>query len=141
MDLDEIRTHLFEAAKMRVPRFNDRDTTGMKAEKLEDYILKVAYVRGDLEEARLYVQQVLHDLDGLWRNMDEAWRGLLPSKLKGAATQPQIVEAKRQFDPALYEQIIEARFLATRLTEQINRLSHMGDDQVASRVYTIMAGS
>jgi hypothetical protein len=62
---------------------------------------------------------------------------------KGATpyTQTQIVEAKRLSEPDLYEQIIEMKFLAARLSEQIHRLHKMADDQVASRIYSMMAGN
>lgn len=139
MTLDEIRTALFEAAKLRIPRFDERDTTGMRVDKLESYLLTVAHTRGDLEEARLHMQQVLHGLDGLWR-LVTGYDVHLPKATK-AATQAQIVEAKRLTDPDLFDQIVEAKWLIARLTEQINRLSHMGDDQIASRVYSLMAGS
>jgi hypothetical protein len=52
-----------------------------------------------------------------------------------------IAQAKRLIEPDLYDGIVEAKFLIARLTEQINRLSHMGDDQVASRIYSLLAGT
>src|SRR3954470_4400343 len=138
MTLDEIRTTLFTAAKLRIPRFDDRDTTGMRIEKLEDYLLTAAVTSGELEEGRLYCYQMLHDCERDWRELP-GWEIHLPDR-KGAYTQPQIVEAKRLTDPDLYERIVEMKFLAARLSEQIHRLHKMADDQVASRIYSMMAG-
>lgn len=139
MTLDEIRTALFTAAKLRIPRFDDRDTTGMRIEKLEDYLLTAAVTSGELEEARLYCYQALHDYEREWREL-QGWEIHLPDR-KGAYTQTQIVEAKRLTDPDLYENIVEIKFLVARLSEQIHRLHKMADDQVASRIYSMMAGT
>lgn len=141
MTLDEIRQTLFDAAKLRIPRFEDRDTTGMKIDKLETYLLRMAATRGDLEEARLHAQQALRGLDDQWAQI-VGWEIHLPAKK--IPSQEDIRQAKRIVSPdtqALYDGISEAKWLIARLTEQIQRLSHMGDDQVASRIYTLMAGS
>lgn len=141
MTLDEIRRCLFTAAKLRIPRFDERDTTGMRIEKLEDYLLTAAVTSGELEEGRLYVYQALHDYEREWRAM-EGWEIHLPAR-KGTTgyTQTQIVEAKRLTDADLYENIVETKFLAARLSEQIHRLHKMADDQVASRIYSLMSGN
>lgn len=143
MDLNDIRTTLFAAAKLRIPRFDERDTTGMRIGKLEDYLLTSAETSGDLDEARLFCFQALHDCELRWRNLDPVGWGIhLPQRKNGSAhTQAQIVEAKRLFNSTLYEEIVELKFLIARLTEQINRLHKMADDQVASRIYTLMAGN
>lgn len=141
MDLNDVRTALFTASKLRVPRFDDRDTTGMRVEKLENYLLTSAVTSGDLDEARLYCHQALHDCEFRWRNLG-GWEVHLPSRRNGTAnTQKEIVEAKRTADPQLYEEIVELKYLVARLTEQINRLHKLADDQVVSRIYTMMAGS
>lgn len=142
MTPNEVRTILFEAAKLRMPRFEDRDTTGMRIEKLETHLLTMAMVRGDLEEGRLHIQQALHDLQEKWDEI-EGWELYAPDSQR-ARTREVVETAKRRVGPdeeALYQGIRDARFLIARLTEQINRLSHMGDDQVASRIYTLLAGS
>lgn len=139
MTLDEIRTTLFAAAKLRVPKFDQRDSTGQRIDKMETYLLTLASTCGDLEEARLFTYQVLHDLDAKWNEV-EGWQVHLPGDMK-RATGPQVVEAKRLTDPLLYDQIREMKWLVARLSEQISRLSRMGDDQIVSRVYTLMAGS
>lgn len=142
MTADEVRLTLFTAAKLRMPRFEERDTTGMRIEKLETHLLTMAMVRGDLEEGRLHIQQALHDLQGEWDDI-QGWELYAPDSQR-ARTREAIESAKRQVGPdeeAVYRGIREAKFLIARLTEQINRLSHMGDDQVASRIYTLLAGS
>lgn len=141
MTLNDIRTLLFTSAKLRIPRFEERDNTGMRIGKLEDYLLTSAETSGDLDEARLFCFQTLHDCELRWRNLG-GWEIHLPHRKNGTPhSQAQIVEAKRLYDPTLYEEIVEMKFLIARLTEQINRLHKMADDQVASRIYTLMAGS
>lgn len=139
MTADEVRKVLFTAAKLRMPRFDDRDTQGMRIDKLESYLLSMALVRGDLEEARLHIQQALFMLQGTWDNL-QGWEVHLPASKK-ARTREEIRQAKRTLDPLTYDGIEDCKFLIARLTEQINRLSRMGDDQVASRIYTLLAGS
>lgn len=144
MGLDEIRKTLFKAASLRIPRFEERDSTGTKIDKLEDYLLKMAMMRGDLEEARLYAQQALRDLGVQWQDISRDAYDLHLPKGKKVPSQEDIRQAKRAIGPderAIDDGMQEARWLIARLTEQIQRLSHMGDDQVASRIYTLMAGS
>lgn len=139
MTTQEIRQTLFDASKLRMPTFNDHDTAGERIEALEEYLLKMAVTRGDLEEARLHCQQALLNLQRKWENLS-GWEVHIqghPSKVSG----PMIREAKRLSDTALAEAIDDAKWLNARLAEQISRLSKLGDDQVASRVYTLMVGS
>jgi hypothetical protein len=135
---EEIRTTLFAAAKLRIPRFDDADTQGMRIEKLEAYLLLSAQTGGDLEEARLYCQQALFDLTKQWEAL-VGWEIHVPAGAK-ARTGPVIREAKRLLDPDLHEAIEESKWLIARLTEQGQRLNRMGHDQIASRVYSLMAG-
>lgn len=139
MTTDEIRTTLFRAAALRIPRFDERDTVGGRIGKLENYLLLSAQTGGDLEEARLHAQQALFDLTKLWDDL-QGWEIHAPESER-ARTKAAIVEAKRLTDPDLYDSIMEAKWLIARLTEQIQRLRRMGDDQIASRVYSLMAGS
>lgn len=138
MDVAEIRTTLFTAAKLRIPRFEEHETQGQRIDKLESYLLLSARTGGALEEARLYCQQALHDLTKQWEALD-GWDIHVPAGTK-ARTGPVIREAKRLFAPDLHDSIEECRWLIARLTEQIQRLNKMGDDQVASRIYTMMGG-
>jgi hypothetical protein len=141
MTADDARRHLLAASRLRMPRFDERDTDGMKIEKIENHLLVTAITRGDLEECRLHMQMALHDLQRQWDDIPrEAWEVHAP-KTEKARTQVAIAQAKRLIEPDLYDGIVEAKFLIARLTEQINRLSHMGDDQVASRIYSLLAGT
>lgn len=139
MTLDEVRQVLFDTATLRMPRFDDRDTTGMRIEKLETYLLTIAMKRGDLEEGRLHIQQSLRNLQLQWEALT-GWEEHAPATEK-ARTQAAIRDAKRKTNQPLHDSIEECKWLIARLTEQINRLSKMGDDQIASRTYTLLAGS
>lgn len=107
-----------------------------KIEELESYLLLTAEARQLAESARLAVHRFLFDArieaDGM-----QGWEmhlGVAASK----ATAPQIEAAKKKANPRLVADIAEADFLVKRLTEQIKRLEH--DDEVASRVYTLITG-
>jgi hypothetical protein len=140
MTTNEIRQILFDSAKLRMPTFTERDTAGMRIEALEEYLLKMAVTRGDLEEARLHCQQALLNMQRQWENL-QGWEVHIPSGTRRPYTGPVIREAKRLTDTALTDAIDDAKWLNSRLAEQISRLSKVGDDQVASRVYTLMVGS
>jgi hypothetical protein len=137
---DDARKTLLAAAKMRMPRFDERDTAGMRIEKLEEYMLQIAITTGDLEEARLHIQMALRALQIRWADL-QGWEIHLQGKATKPRTKTEIIEAKRLTDPVLHDGIEESKFLIARLTEQIHRLSRMGDDQIASRVYTLLAGT
>lgn len=141
MTNDEVRKILFDCATLRMPRFDDRDTVGARIDKLERYLLTIAISRGDLEEGRLHIQQALRNLVMRWENIT-GWELHAPATEK-ARTKENIRQAKRLVGDgaAIDDAIEECKWLIARLTEQINRLSKMGDDQIASRAYTLLAGS
>lgn len=146
MDLREIEQTAFDVATLRMPRFkvdpNDPMAStrpGEKIEKLESYLLEVAFARGYAEEARLYAHAAVQRLQVSWDHL-EGWEVSFGSPEKAArATQPQIAEAKRQLDPELFDSIEKGKYLIKRLTEQIKRLEK--DEDVASRAYTLISGS
>lgn len=144
MTPDDARHTLLAAAKLRMPKFDQRDGPGARIKKLEDYLLQTASTGADLEEARLHMQMALHALQEKWDAIPSAaWEIHAPAEGR-ARTKESIRQAKRLIGPdeeALYQGIIEATFLIARLTEQIQRLCRMGDDQVASRIYTMLAGA
>ena len=139
MTTDEVRQLLFSAAALRMPKFDERDTVGARIDKLERYLLTIACTRGDLEEGRLYLQLALRNLQIKWDTI-KGWEEHAAATER-ARTKDAIAQAKRKVDPQTYDGIDEAKWLIARLTEQINRLSKMGDDQIASRTYTLLAGS
>lgn len=139
MDPDEIRQLLFDTAKLRMPKREEGQSTRDFLSKLEDYLIQTAVARGELEEARLYMNEALHRLEQEWRDI-EGWQSVMGGNTKNA-TQNDIMEAKRKVKPDLYDGIRDGKFLRERLTEQIKRLGKLGDDEVVSRAYTLMAGS
>lgn len=136
MTLEEIRQRLHAAAAVRMPRFTEDMTSRERVDALEDYLNLTAVTRGELEEARLYALSALHaltrDIEGI-----EGWEVHLRRR-RSDATQADVRAAKREIRPDLLDAVDEAKFLADRLAEQIDRLSKMGDDQVASRLYTLI---
>jgi hypothetical protein len=146
MDLEQIEQTAFQVATLRMPKFvydiNDpmRSTRpGEKIERLESYILDVAYARGDAEQARLYAYAAVRRLTNEWDHL-EGWEEVFGDPAKAAkATQPQIKEAKRQIRPDLFDGIEHGLYLVKRLSEQIKRLEK--DEDVASRAYTLVSNA
>jgi hypothetical protein len=135
----EIRALLHEAAKVRMPRFSDEHTSRERVELLEDYLNLTAVTRGELEEARLYAQGALRDLSVEWEAI-VGWEIHLKRR-RADVTKHDVTVAKAEIRPDLHAGMLEARWLVDRLSEQIHRISGMGDDQVASRLYTVITGS
>lgn len=151
MDLQQIEQTAFDVAALRMPKFvydiNDpmRSTRpGEKIEKLESYLLDVAYSRGDAEQARLYAYAAVRRLTNEWDHLEDWELSFDPDPAKAVAkaaraTQPQIKEAKRSLRPDLYDGIEHGSYLVKRLSEQIKRLEK--DEEVASRAYTLIVNA
>jgi hypothetical protein len=139
MTLEEIRRALHAGAALRMPRFGPDTTSRERVDALEEYLNLTAVTRGDLDEARLYAHGVVLELGREWEAI-EGWEAHL-GRSRSSATQADIAAAKAEIRPELHDALTEARWLVARLTEQIDRLSHMGDDQVASRIYTLITGT
>jgi hypothetical protein len=136
--LAEIRALLHTSARVRMPRFTEQMTSRERVEALEDYLNLTAVTRGELEEARLYAQGALHDLSAEWDTI-VGWEMHLRHHRANVALH-EINAAKREVRPDLHAGITEAKWLVARLSEQINRLAKLGDDEVASRLYTLIVG-
>lgn len=151
MDLKQIEQTAFDVATLRMPKFiynvNDPMAStrpGEKIEKLESYILDVAYARGEAEQARLYAYAAVRRLTIEWDHLKDWELSFDPDVTKALAkaakaTQPQIKEAKRQIRPDLFDGIEHGQYLVKRLTEQIKRLEK--DEDVASRAYTLVSNA
>lgn len=135
---DAVRTLLFEAAKLRIPRFSADDTTGFKIDRLESYLLDTAYWRGELEEARLWMHEAVKIVEDQWSAI-KGWEPHLRKPSKADVTQEEIRQAKREIKPDLYDSLREGSHLIRRLSDQIRRLEN--DDEVVSRAYTFLTGS
>ena len=139
MTLEEIHRTLYEAAKLKMPTFRTRNGDGpipprTKIAALEDYLLQTARWRGHLEQGRLQAQDAVRELQRKWDHM-AGWEDY---RRKGEKSVASVEDAKRQKDPGLYDSIKSGEFLVKRLSDQIRRLEH--DDDVASRVYTLITG-
>lgn len=137
MNLEQIKETLYSAAKLRMPKFSKDDnwTSRAKIEALEEYLLLTARWRSFLEEARLHAEHGVRELRREWDHM-QGWEVF---RRNGERTQASIEDAKRETKPDLYDSIQSGEWIVKRLSEQIRRLEH--DDDVASRVYTLITGS
>jgi hypothetical protein len=94
-----------------------------RVDALEDHMNATAVMRGDLEEARLYAHGALHDLGREWEEI-VGWETHLRRRSRDA-TQAEISATKAEIRPDLSHGLRDAKWLVTRLGEQIDRLSHM----------------
>lgn len=107
-----------------------------RIEALEDFILKTAWHRGELEEALYWVMEAGKVLRRDW----DAIRGHEVAVRGSRATKEQIDLAKAELAPDTWAGLQEARFLVDALKRQIQRLGG-SDYDAASRAYTLLNGS
>jgi hypothetical protein len=146
----EIRSNLQVAARLRIPPLYDdlvppderfdparpvRLSPQARIESYEDFIVKAATYRGELEEDLLTIQSSIKDLEDEWEAI-EGWETLVDP---GDKTQRASVDAKRKLRPDLYSGIREGKWLADKLRVQVKRLEQ--DEGAASRLYTMLTGS
>lgn len=137
MNPKEAKALLFEVAKLRVPSLREdgrwiapRD----QVERLEGHMLDASLARGQAEEAALYMQAAVKDLEDDWDAI-EGWQTAMGS---GDKTQKAVTAAKRTLRPDLYDGIREGKWLADKLRVQIKRLER--DEEACSRVYSMLSG-
>jgi hypothetical protein len=135
VDPDAIRKTLYAAAKLRMPRFKPDTPRTERIEQLEDYLLQTAFHRGELEEARLYAHDALGMLLDQWDDL-EGWQTIVG---KSDPSQDAIRRAKKTLNKDIHDSLTAGKRLIGRLTDQIKRLEK--DDEVASRAYTLIAGT
>lgn len=107
-----------------------------KISQLESYLLLTAEARQLAESARIAASDSLFDLNREWDDL-EGWEMYLNGSTS-KATGPQIEAAKRRVSPALHSKRQRLDWLVRRFSEQVRRLEQ--DDEVASRVYTLIVG-
>lgn len=139
MDADRANEVLFAGARLRVPAFDQGASTTAKVGMLEDYAIDAARDRGELEEARLWMSEVLHTFTVEWAKL-EGWEMNIPgSKRRKDATKDDITEAKRMARPDLWENISDIKHLVSQLSNQIRRIEK--DEDRVSRIYTFLTGN
>jgi hypothetical protein len=134
---DDCKKDVFEAAKLLLPRFDEKPGVMEKVSKLEDHALLSARWRGRLEEGRLYMEEVLHRFIVQWEKL-EGWEVHLRRRSK-EMTKDDIIQAKRNTNPVLWENISDTKHLVAMLSAAIRRLEK--DEERGSRVYTFLTGN
>lgn len=135
MTLDEIKSKLESAMKVRIPQFDPNLPPREKISKLEDHILLVAWHRGELEEALHWCIEAGKKLRVEWDQV-QGYEVGLPSR----PTKEQIDLSKGRIAPELYASLEQARTLTTSIRRQIDRLGG-SDYDAASRAYSLLSGS
>lgn len=145
-DIDRAKQVVFDASLLKMPVFRydphaeePAHTAQEKVTKLEDFLLHTARHRGDLEEARVWMNEVLHGFIKDWEKLVGWETGLPGGKRLKDATRDDIATAKRNVRPDLWELISDLKHVIAGLSNGIRRLEH--DDDVASRAYTFIVGS
>lgn len=135
MNVDQIRQHLHDATQLRIPRLDPNLNPGAKIAALEEYMLKVAYARGDLEEAIGWVLEAKHDAR---RKLDavQGWEVALPKPAD--RTQERVLAEKARIDPMSGAVLKDADYYLRRLERQVRRLEL--DHNAVSRAYTLITG-
>lgn len=136
MTLDEIRDTLSRALPMRSPIFPDDTPGGEKVPILENYMLAVAEINGELVEARHWLRLLIESLGEQWKNL-QGWEVAL-RKARARATKEDIHAAKVVVSPQLYDAGREARRLKASVDDQIARFER--EERVVSRAYTMVVG-
>lgn len=134
METEEIRTIIQRASALRMPGLPEGGKREW-VESLMDYLQQTAVARAELLEAREAVELTLSTLDDRWAKL-EGWHAIAGHK----PTQPQIEEAKRQVDEELWTARREAKRVLGVIDAQVKRLGGMSDDEIASRLYTLVSG-
>lgn len=136
MNVGDITQFIKDASLLRMPKLDPNFSPGLKIAALEEYLLQIAYHRGDLEEAIGWVLEAKHEAR---RKLDDVqgWEVNLP---RGAQrTQEAILEAKRKIAPDSYAILRDTDYYLKRLERQVRRLEH--DHDAVSRAYTMVTGS
>lgn len=135
MTLDEIRTRLYAAMEIRVPRFPPDTSPREKVSALEDHLLLCAYHRAELEEALHWCVEAGKTLRAQWDGVEGA-----EAMVGHKATKERLDGAKRTIAPGVWDSLEEARTLVESLRRQVSRLGGSDYDAV-SRAYTLISGS
>lgn len=135
MNVEDIQEYLRQSSELRIPKFDPHDNPGHKISGLEDYMLRISYHRGDLEEAVGWVLEAKHNA---LRELDDVQGWEMHLGRGSTRTQEQILEAKRKIAPQQYNLLRDANYFLKRLERQIRRLER--DHDAVSRAYTLLTG-
>ncbi len=134
MDIADIQEFLTTAQRLRMPKLDPTSNPGHRITALEDYLYKVAYSRGDLEEAIGWVLEAKHEAKRTLDNV-QGWEQMV----RGATTQENVLAAKGRISPEAVAVVRDADHYLKRLDRQVRRLEH--DHEALSRAYTLITGS
>lgn len=135
MNTDQIKAFLHDATQLRMPRLDPNLNPGLKIAQLEEYMLKLSYHRGDLEEAIGWVLEAKHEAK---RRLDKVsgWEVQLPKQ--SDRTQERVFAEKARLAPQDAEVWRDAEYYLKRLERQVRRLEL--DHDATSRAFTLITG-
>lgn len=135
MNIQQIELFLTTATQLRIPKLDPNSNPGLKIAALEEYMLTIAYHRGDLEEAIGWVLEAKHDAR---RDLDnvQGWEAAIPKQAE--RTKERVLAEKARINPKAASVLKAADYYLTRLERQVRRLEL--DHQAVSRAYTLVTG-
>jgi chromosome segregation ATPase len=126
---------LRESLTLRIPLWDNAEnlvSPRQKIDQLETYTLLTAWMQGELAKERLESQEELAELERRWDHLE-------PVRIGSRKTNAAHEDAKRAFDPELYDHIKSHRETIAALSAEIERLER--DAVKCSRVYTFISGT
>jgi hypothetical protein len=132
----EIDDIIERASKLRIPLRDPEKSVKEWVDELIDYLPQTAVARGDLLQAREAVELGANLLDDTWANI-EGWQAVAGHK----PTRDQVEDAKRTINPDTWAGRREARRVLGLIDRQVGRLGGLSDDEVVSRLYSLLSGS
>lgn len=138
-DIEEIKQAVHDAVKVRPPTNDDeRLPPQAKVSLFEDYLLRSAWMRAELEECVFWLDATIAQLKATVESMT-GYEALLPRKPQDRITQADINAAKAKVDPPTFEAGAEAKHLRAHALRQITRFEFEAQ-WVISRAYTMISG-
>ncbi len=134
MNIPDTEQHLKDATALRMPRLNPNDNPSAKISALEEYLYKISYHRGDLEEAIGWMLEAKHEAR---RTLDviQGWE----MHVRGEHTAENVLRAKGKISPEAVAVVKDSDYYLKRLERQVRRLER--DYEAVSRAYTLVTGS
>jgi len=137
MTTEEIEATLRAAVALRPPTWTPETAPAGKVDLIEDYLMRSAYSGAELEEAVAHLDATIALL---LRQIEEmtGYEAVLPNKAGDRITKADVLAAKRQVYPAVFDAGAEARQLRESIVRQLYRYER--EAKTYSRLYTMITG-
>lgn len=138
MTIEEIEAALAKALPLRPPTFSDDYHPNVKIAALEDYMLQAAWHAAELEEALHWLVKLVEHFRKQVEEMTGYEVALPTGKRAERITKEDVLSAKRQLNPVVFDAGGHARMLRDSIRRQIDRFDR--EEKIISRAYTLISG-